>query len=132
MAWAPQDFGRSVKAFLTRGTNYALLITTGTPGFLDLPTALHLYLLCHSILVVLSGAKIKESKVHSFMSSSNLHLKSSFLPFRYNKCQFLLGSSICFQQNFSNFFLVKAVRCHLSPKFFFEKLRMIKIGPRGR
>ena len=34
---AHPDFGRSVS---TRGTNYAHLITTGTPGFSDLPTAL--------------------------------------------------------------------------------------------
>ena len=34
------DFGRSVNPISTRGTDYAHLITTGTPGFSDLPTAL--------------------------------------------------------------------------------------------
>ena len=37
---APLDFGRSVNPISTRGTDYAHLITTGTPGFSDLPTAL--------------------------------------------------------------------------------------------
>ena len=36
----PPDFGRSVNPISTRGTDYAHLITTGTPGFSDLPTAL--------------------------------------------------------------------------------------------
>ena len=36
------DFGRSVKPISTRGTDYAHLITTGTPGFSDLPTALRI------------------------------------------------------------------------------------------
>ena len=36
------DFGRSVNPIsTTRGTDYAHLITTGTPGFSELPTALH-------------------------------------------------------------------------------------------
>ena len=39
---APPDFGRSVNPISTRGTDYAHLITTGTPGFSDLPTALYL------------------------------------------------------------------------------------------
>ena len=34
------NFGRSVNPISTRGTNYAHIITTGTPGFSDLPTAL--------------------------------------------------------------------------------------------
>jgi hypothetical protein len=34
------DFGRSVNPISTRGTDYAHLITTGTPGFSDLPTSL--------------------------------------------------------------------------------------------
>ena len=33
-------FGRSVNPISIRGTAYADLITTGTPGFSDLPTAL--------------------------------------------------------------------------------------------
>ena len=39
---APPDFGRSVNPISTRegGTDYAHLITTGTPGSSDLPTAL--------------------------------------------------------------------------------------------
>jgi hypothetical protein len=40
--------------------------------------------------------------------------------------------SFNFYQNFSNLFLVIAVWCQLLPKFLFEKLRMIEIGPRGR
>ena len=36
----PPDFGRSVNPISTWETDYALLITTGTPGFSDLPTAL--------------------------------------------------------------------------------------------
>ena len=43
-AMVPPDFGRSVNPISTRGTDYAHLITTGTPGFLDLPTALILQL----------------------------------------------------------------------------------------
>ena len=39
-AMAPPDFVRSVNPISTRGTDYAHLITTGTPGFSDLPTAL--------------------------------------------------------------------------------------------
>ena len=40
-AMAPPDFGRSVNPISTRGRDYAHLITTGTPGFSDLPTALN-------------------------------------------------------------------------------------------
>ena len=40
-AMAPPDFGRSVNPISTRGTDYAHLITTDTPGFLALPTALN-------------------------------------------------------------------------------------------
>ena len=41
---AHPDFDRSVNPISTRGTDYAHshLITTGTPGFSDLPTALPL------------------------------------------------------------------------------------------
>jgi len=39
-AMAHPDFGRSVNPISTRGADYAHLITTGTPGFSDLPTAL--------------------------------------------------------------------------------------------
>ena len=39
-AMTPPDFGRSVHPISTRGTDYAHLITTDTPGFSDLPTAL--------------------------------------------------------------------------------------------
>ena len=39
-AMAPPDFGRSVNPISTRGTDYAHLITTGTTGFSELPTAL--------------------------------------------------------------------------------------------
>ena len=42
-AMAPPDFGRSVNPISTRGTDYANLITNGTPGFSDLPTALSYY-----------------------------------------------------------------------------------------
>ena len=41
-AMAPPDFSKSVNPISTRETDYAHLITTGTPGFSDLPTALHL------------------------------------------------------------------------------------------
>ena len=41
-AMAPPDFGRTVNPISTRGTDYAHLITTGTPGFSDLPTTLRL------------------------------------------------------------------------------------------
>ena len=34
------DFGRSETLFQPGGTDYAHLITAGTPGFSDLPTAL--------------------------------------------------------------------------------------------
>ena len=37
---APPDFGRSVNLISTRVTDYAHLITAGTPGFLDLPMLL--------------------------------------------------------------------------------------------
>ena len=41
-AMAHPDFGRSVNPISTRGgTDYAHLITTGTPGFSDLPMALY-------------------------------------------------------------------------------------------
>ena len=41
-AMALSDFGRSVNPISTRGTDYAHLITTGTPWFSDRPTALSL------------------------------------------------------------------------------------------
>ena len=41
-ATTPPDFGRSVNPNSTKGTDYAHLITTGTPRFSDLPTALFL------------------------------------------------------------------------------------------
>ena len=37
---APPDFGRSVYSISTKGTDYVHLITIGTRGFSDLPTAL--------------------------------------------------------------------------------------------
>ena len=40
-AMAHPDFARSVNPISTRGTDYAHLITTCTPGFSDLPTALY-------------------------------------------------------------------------------------------
>ena len=40
-AFAPPDFGRSVKAIPISRGRYAHHITTGTPGFSDLPTALY-------------------------------------------------------------------------------------------
>ena len=40
-AMAPPVFGRSVNPISTRGADYAHHITAGTPGFSDLPTALH-------------------------------------------------------------------------------------------
>ena len=39
------DFDRSVNPISTRGTDYANLITNGTPGFSDLPTALYVDLM---------------------------------------------------------------------------------------
>ena len=39
-AMTPPDFGRSVNPILCRGTDCAHVITTGTPGFSNLPTAL--------------------------------------------------------------------------------------------
>ena len=39
-AMAHPDICRSVNPISTKGTDYAHLITTGTPGFSDLPTAL--------------------------------------------------------------------------------------------
>ena len=38
---APPDFGRSVNPISTWGIDYFHLITTGTTGFSDFPTALH-------------------------------------------------------------------------------------------
>ena len=40
-AMAPPDFGRSVNPISTKGGRLCPLNTTGTPGFSDLPTALH-------------------------------------------------------------------------------------------
>ena len=40
-AMAHPDFGRSVNPFQLGGSDYAHLITTGTPEFSDLPTALY-------------------------------------------------------------------------------------------
>ena len=50
-AMAHPDFGRSVNPISTRGTDYAHLITSGTPGFSDLPTALHYICLVASVCV---------------------------------------------------------------------------------
>ena len=38
--WHTQIFADQLILFQPRGTDYAHLITTGTPGFSDLPTAL--------------------------------------------------------------------------------------------
>ena len=39
--WSPpSDFDRSVNPNLTKGADYIHRITTGSPGFSDLPTAL--------------------------------------------------------------------------------------------
>ena len=40
MPWHTQILADQLTLFQPRGTDYAHLITTGTPGFLDLPTAL--------------------------------------------------------------------------------------------
>jgi hypothetical protein len=42
--WHTQILADQLTLFQPGGTDYAHLITTGTPGFLDLPTALHLEL----------------------------------------------------------------------------------------
>ena len=39
-AMAPPDFGRSGNPISTRGTDYAHLITTVSPGFSDFPSSL--------------------------------------------------------------------------------------------
>ena len=39
--WHPQSLADQLTLSQPRGTDYAHLITTGTPGFSDLPTALH-------------------------------------------------------------------------------------------
>ena len=51
-AMAHPDFGRSINPISTRGTDYGHLITTGTPGFSDLPTALKHP---HKIVKILMG-----------------------------------------------------------------------------
>ena len=49
---APPDFGRSVNPISTRGgTDYAHLITTGTPRFSDLLTRVAMYVADHKSLV---------------------------------------------------------------------------------
>ena len=60
-AMAHTDFGRSVQA--GGGTDYAHLITTGTPGFSDLPTALSIKLNCR-ISEALTLHKVQISVYH--------------------------------------------------------------------
>ena len=67
-AIAQPDFGRSVNPISTRGTDYAHLITTGTPGFSDLLTALP----C-AYLVPLRDARATKCSMTTF-SSSHLDL----------------------------------------------------------
>ena len=43
--WHTQILADQLTLFQPWGTDYAHLITTGTPGFSDLPTALSIYLL---------------------------------------------------------------------------------------
>ena len=42
MPWHPQILSNQLTLSKPGGTDYAHLITTGTPGFLDLPTALRI------------------------------------------------------------------------------------------
>ena len=57
-AVAHPDFGRSVNPIPTRGTDYAHLITTGTPGFSDLPTALFYALVLKSLNLYITERKV--------------------------------------------------------------------------
>ena len=50
--WHIQSLADQLTLFQPGGTDYAHLITTGTPGFSDLPTALH------EILFFLSSSEI--------------------------------------------------------------------------
>ena len=62
-ALEPPDFGRSVQPISTRGTDYAHLITTGTPGFSDLPTALRAENLRAQSLKIASAIFLVKSQV---------------------------------------------------------------------
>ena len=62
---AQPDFGRSVNPISKRGTDYAHLITTGTPGFSDLPTALS----CSKITT--AWVQIFRQKLNGFFSHAS-------------------------------------------------------------
>ena len=54
--WHTQYFADQLTPFQPEGTNYAHLITTGTPGFSDLPTAL----VCKEINEFRNGPPVRE------------------------------------------------------------------------
>ena len=82
-AMAHPDFGRSVNPISTGGTDYAHLITSGTPGFSDLPTALD------CILYLKQGEKKGERNLlqNAFQAYSNYEVgKIPSSSFQSSKC----------------------------------------------
>ena len=84
---AHPDFGRSVNLISTRGTNYAHLITTGTPGFSDLPTAL--------CLAVWQCARRKPNGLNlRFCTAVKLCLSNMLVRHSGRKCNYFLMFSV--------------------------------------
>ena len=75
---APPDFGRLVNPISIGGTDYAHLITTGTPGFSDLSTA----------LIIPNVYYSERSSIITFRPISNVIVILLFMNFRafFIKC----------------------------------------------
>ena len=77
-AMAPPDFGRSVNPISTRGTDYVHLITTGSPGFSDLPTAL-----LHRLQIFYSSQpKVQMINISDTVSKCSIYIRT------VSSCQF--------------------------------------------
>ena len=53
--WQPQILADELTLFQSGRTDYAHLITNGTPGFSDLPTALHMWIHAQLAQIILNG-----------------------------------------------------------------------------
>ena len=74
---ATPDFGISANPISTRGTDYARLITTGTPEFSDLPTALDMTK--NDCRAVGTGGAMIDTPISELIESLNQNVVSMIL-----------------------------------------------------
>ena len=92
--WHTQILADQLTLFQPGGTDYAHLITTGTPGFSDLPTALQKYHLIWLPILILSGNPMNvyvtelEKWVESGLSTFEIRRLVAEIYFRMTELRF--------------------------------------------